>query len=105
MTRSVSSKAEVLERLRANESRIRRLGIRRIGLFGSFVRDEPTTDSDVDVLVEFDPDQKTFDRFMELSFLLEEILQRPVEIVTTDALSPHVGPRILESVEYVTEAH
>ena len=104
MSGAVESKSEVLERLRANESRFRELGVKRIGLFGSFVRDEVTPDSDVDVLVEFEPGQKTFDRFMMLSSLLEEILQRPVEVVTMDALSPHVGPRILETVEYVTEA-
>lgn len=104
MTKSVRSKAEVVERLRENESKFRRLGVRRIGLFGSFVRDEATPSSDVDVLVEFEPDQKTFDRFMLLSSLLEEILERSVEVVTTEALSPHVGPRILETVEYVTDA-
>ncbi len=104
MTSSVRRKSEVVERLRANVSRIQKLGVKRIGLFGSFVRDEATLDSDVDVLVEFEAGQKTFDRFMELSTLLEGILQRPVEVVTIEALSPHVGPRILESVEYVTEA-
>jgi len=104
VTKSVRSKAEVVERLRENESKFRRLGVRRIGLFGSFVRDEATPSSDVDVLVEFEPDQKTFDRFMLLSSLLEEILERSVEVVTTEALSPHVGPRILETVEYVTDA-
>ena len=104
MTRRVISKLEVVARLRENEPSFRRLGVRRIGLFGSFVRDEATSESDVDVLVEFEPEQKSFDRFMTLSALLEEILQRPVELVTTEALSPHVGPRILGSVEYVTEA-
>lgn len=104
MTGSVSNKSEVITRLREHESRMRELGVRRVGLFGSFVRDEATSESDVDILVEFEPGRKTFDRFMALSFLLEEILQRPVEVVTTEALSPHVGPRILESVEYVTEA-
>ena len=78
-------------------------GVRKIGIFGSFARDEATSNSDVDVLVEFDPDRKTFDNFMSLSFFLEDVLQRCVEVVTTNALSPHIGPRILASVEYVTE--
>lgn len=104
MVSSVESKAEVVERLRANSARVLDLGVKRIGLFGSFVRNEATPSSDVDVLVEFEPGQKSFDRFMKLSWMLEEILQRPVEIVTTEALSPYIGPRILESVEYVTEA-
>jgi hypothetical protein len=37
---------------------------------------------------------------MELTFLLEELLQRRVELVTTDALSPYIGPHILKEVEY-----
>ena len=79
-------------------------GVRKIGIFGSFVRDDATLHSDVDVLVEFDPDRKTFDNFMNLSFFLEDILKRRVEVVTTNSLSPHIGPRILASVEYVTDS-
>ena len=76
-------------------------GLERIGLYGSFQRDEPDAESDVDLLVEFAPGEKTFDRFMALSFLLEDELGRPVELVTREALSPHIGPHILRSVEYV----
>ena len=79
-------------------------GVRKIGIFGSFVRDDATLHSDVDVLVEFDPDRKTFDNFMNLSFFLEDILERRVEVVTTNSLSPHIGPRILASVEYVADS-
>ena len=88
MTRGVRNKFEVIARLREHESGMQELGVKRIGLFGSFVRDEATSDSDVDVLVEFEPGRKTFDSFMELSFFLEDILQRHVEVVTTEALSP-----------------
>ncbi len=104
MTTAVQNKAEVFERLREHHARLRDLGVKRLGLFGSFVRHEATLTSDVDLLVEFRPGQKTFDHFMELSFLLEDILQRPVELVTTESLSPYIGPRILESVEYAPEA-
>ena len=38
---------------------------------------------------------------MALFFLLEEEFERPVELVTHEALSPHIGPHILQSVEYV----
>ena len=79
-------------------------GVRKIGIFGSFVRDDATLHSDVDVLVEFDPDRKTFDNFMNLIFFLEDVLERRVELVTTNSLSPHIEPRILASVEYVTDS-
>jgi len=72
----------------------------RIGLFGSFVRGEQRPDSDIDLLVEFEPGGKTFDTFMELSFFLEEILQHRIELVTVESLSPYLGPHILKEVEY-----
>lgn len=101
---AVTNKSEVFERLREHHAKLAAHGVKRIGLFGSFVKDEVSPDSDVDLLVEFAPGAKTFDRFMELSFLLEDILQRSIDLVTVESLSPHVGPRILESVEYVSDA-
>ena len=96
-----ATKDDVLSRLRDLEHRLRSLGVKRLGLFGSFVRDEQRPASDVDVLLEFDPARKSFDNFMRIAFLLEEVLERPVELVTTEGLSPHMGPRILNEVEDV----
>jgi hypothetical protein len=97
----VSTKDDILRTLRESETQLRVLGVAKMGLFGSFVRGHQRPDSDVDLLVEFVQGMKSFDRFMELSFFLEEILQRPVELVTIESLSPHIGPRILKEVEYV----
>ena len=90
--------------LRENQARIKALGVKRLGLFGSFVHSRQRGKSDVDLLVEFEPDQKSFDHFMELSFSLEDLLQRRVELVTPEALSPHIGPHILSEVEYAALA-
>ena len=98
---TVATKMDVVDRLSDVEDRLRSLGVKRLGLFGSFVREEQVPASDVDVLVEFQPGKKSFDNFMRIAFLLEEVLERPVELVTTEALSPHLGPRILEEVEDV----
>jgi hypothetical protein len=97
----VDTKDDILNAIREKVGQFHKLGVKRLGLFGSFVRGEPSTKSDVDILVEFEPGQKTFDHFMQLSFLLEEIFQRRVEIVTPESLSPHIGPHILREVEYV----
>jgi uncharacterized protein len=96
----MQTRNDILRALRQNRGRIASFGVRRIGLFGSFARGEQRPDSDVDLLVEFEPAQKTFDNFMGLSFFLEDLLGRHVELVTTEALSPHIGPRILEEVAY-----
>ncbi|HVS08574.1 MAG TPA: nucleotidyltransferase family protein [Planctomycetota bacterium] len=99
------TREEVVERLGSVEAQVRRLGVRRLALFGSFARGEARADSDVDVLVEFQPDRKTFDAFLSLANLLEEVLQRRVDLVTTEGLSPYVGPHILaEAVDVVRAA-
>jgi len=103
MDTSIRTKEDILQLIRENQAKIRSFGVRRIGLFGSFVRGEQRPSSDVDLLVEFEPRRKTFDHFMELAFL-EEALQRRVEVVTTEALSPHLRPHILAEVEYASLA-
>jgi len=104
MITSAPSRNEVVARLQNAETEIRGLGVRRLALFGSIVRDEARAESDVDILVEFDADAKTFDAFLALCDLLETLLERPVELVTTEALSPFVGPHILAEAEDVLRA-
>ncbi|HYU32930.1 MAG TPA: nucleotidyltransferase family protein [Thermoanaerobaculia bacterium] len=104
MESSIRTKEDILRFIAENQARIRALGVRRIGLFGSFVRGEQQPESDIDLLVDFEPLRKTFDHFMELSFFLEEALQRHVELVTLESLSPHLKPHILAEVEYAALA-
>jgi predicted nucleotidyltransferase len=101
---TIKTKQDILMILHQNQVRLKALGISRIGLFGSFVRGEQHPDSDIDLLVEFELGKKTFDAFMELSFFLEDIFQRKVEVITAESLSPHLGPYILKEVEYVALA-
>lgn len=100
----IGTKEDIFDVLGRNRSHLRGLGVKRIGLFGSFVRGEQRPDSDVDLLVEFEPGRKTFDSFMELSFFMEEVLQRRIELVTVESLSPYLGPHILREVEYASLA-
>ncbi len=95
------TKEQVVERLERAREQIQALGVRRIALFGSVVRGEAGADSDVDLLVEFDPALKTFRNFMELSFFLETLFEKRVELVTTESLSPFIGPHILREAEDV----
>jgi len=101
-TPSVETKENVLALLKEHQDKIRALGVRRIGLFGSFIRGEHRAESDIDLLVEFEPGKKTFDHFIQLSFFLEDLLNRRVELVTPESLSPYIGPYILSEVEYAT---
>ena len=84
-----------------NRQKIRRYGVNKLGLFGSFVRDEQKENSDVDLLVDFDKDQNTFKNFMGFADFMEETLGRKVDVVTLQSLSPFIGPYILKEVKYV----
>jgi hypothetical protein len=101
VTMEVQTKERVLSLIQARQDHIRTFGVRRLGLFGSFARGQQDRDSDIDVLVEFEPGRKTFDNFIQLAFFLEELFERRVELVTTEALSPYLGPHIMREVEYV----
>lgn len=99
---TVETQSQIIALIHENQAPIRAFGVNRLGLFGSFVRGQQNTESDIDLLVEFQPDKKTFDAFIHLAFFLEELLERRVELVTPESLSPYIGPRILNEVEYVT---
>jgi len=75
-----------------------RFTVVRIGIFGSFIRDEAGPESDVDILVELA--EPTFDHYMDLKFFLEELFQRPVDLVMVDTLKPRLKPIIDKEVVY-----
>ena len=104
MSTSAPTRDRTIKILLGAEGEIRRLGVRRLALFGSVARGEARPDSDVDLLVEFAPGQKSFDRFMALSDLLERLLGHRVELVTVEALSPFIGPHILAEAADVLRA-
>jgi uncharacterized protein len=83
------------------KARLIAAGVKRLGLFGSFSRGEANPNSDVDVLVGFRPDAKTYDNLFEVGEALEEVFQRKIDLVTEDGLSPYIGPTILREVKYV----
>jgi uncharacterized protein len=91
----------ILSRLIRNEQTIKQYGVEKVGLFGSFVTGNQHERSDIDILVEFRKDKTSYDNFINLCFLLDSLFQgRKVEVVTTNSLSPYIGPRILKQVEY-----
>ncbi|MCS7338879.1 MAG: nucleotidyltransferase family protein [Verrucomicrobiae bacterium] len=97
--------SELIERVEAHRVELRRLGVRRVGIFGSWARGEARPDSDVDVLVEFEPSQKTLSNLVALGDLLEKLFNRRVELVTPESLSPYFGHEILKQVKYADLTH
>ncbi len=70
-----------------------------IGIFGSYVRNEQKEDSDVDILVEFEPDARiSLLDFVELENYLSDLLSVKVDLVEKSALKPRIGKHILNEV-------
>ena len=101
-TLQYNSKQDLLYAFSENRDKIKSFGVNSLGIFGSFSKDNVNETSDVDLLVEFIPEKKSFDNFMELSFFLEGLLGRKVELVTPQSLSKHIGPHILKEVVNVS---
>ena len=85
---------ETLKLLRAHKATlVQRFGVVDIALFGSIVRDQATDDSDVDILVRFDS-PATSKRYFGVQFYIEDLLGRPVDLVTDKALREEMRPYI-----------
>ena len=92
-------KADILRVIREKQPELTgRFTVRRIGVFGSFARGSASPESDVDILVELA--EPTFDHYMDLKFYLEEVLNRPVDLVMADTVKPRLRPIIGKEVVY-----
>ncbi len=98
----MKTKENILKILESNKSQLSKLGIRKVGLFGSYIRDEQSRESDIDLLIDFEPEKENFDNFMAVYDLFETIFKNEkIEVVTKNGLSPYFGPKILNEVQYV----
>jgi len=98
----MTSKNTILSLMRTHKPQLASFGVNRIGLFGSYVRNEQQSQSDIDILVDFEPEKETFDNFMNLFDYLEKLFENEkIEVVTVNGLSPYIGKHILKEVNYV----
>ena len=94
-------KNEIIDIIKSNKSEMEfRYGVRRVGLFGSYVKGRQRKKSDIDILVAFNRDIDLFD-FLDLREYLEARLHAKVDLVMESALRPAIGKRILAEIEYV----
>lgn len=97
-----STKEAVLEKIKSVKAELALYGIKDIGLFGSYARGEQTGDSDIDILIDFEPHKENFDSYMAVYDILEALFgNRRIDVVTKNGLSPYIGPKILQEVQYV----
>ncbi|MBP9186297.1 MAG: nucleotidyltransferase domain-containing protein [Bacteroidia bacterium] len=97
----MTTRKDILKKLKSNKLKLSNLGIRKVGLFGSYSRDEQSSESDIDLLVDFEPERENFDNFMAVYDLFENLFKNErIEVVTINGLSPYIGPKILSEVQY-----
>ncbi len=87
---------EVLAIIAAHREELRAMGVKSLDLFGSVARDEATSDSDVDFLVEFE--RPVGLEFFKVQHYLEDILGYPVDLGTQETLKEHLREPLLEDV-------
>jgi len=99
------SQHEILNELSKNMNTWKnKYGVKRIGLFGSYIREEQKESSDIDVIVEFNDRDLSFDNYMDLKFNLEDHFQKPVDLVILDDIKHALKSSILRRVIYAEGA-
>jgi predicted nucleotidyltransferase len=89
---------EIMSLLKKHQDILKKYKVKRIGLFGSYVRREQKRRSDIDFLVEFK--EPTFDNFMDLVLDLEGLFGKKVELITNGSLSPYIEPYVEKEVRW-----
>jgi len=101
----MKSAQSILSTIYANTDTLRSYGVTKIGLFGSAARGESTPSSDIDVVLDFETGKKTYRNFIGTATFLEQILNRPVDVITSTGVSPYLKPYIKKDIQYVQIKH
>ena len=103
----MSSFSEIIKKMEENLEEIRRFGVKRIGVFGSYVRGEQRKESDIDILVEFEEGKATLENFLDLKEYLEKLLGKKVDLLTREGVNSirieYIRKEIEENVVYVSQ--
>jgi predicted nucleotidyltransferase len=100
-SKTSTSIKEIESVLKAHKQELREeYGVKKIGIFGSFIRNENKKNSDIDILVEIGIPMGFF-KFLGLERYLSHLLGVKVDLVTKNALKPHIGRQILDEIRYV----
>lgn len=92
---------EILEIISSHRTELDSFCVKSLAIFGSITRGEATSQSDVDILVEFQG-KATFKQYMKLKLFLQDLLVCYVDLVTPKGLKPRVRPYVEEEAVYVT---
>jgi len=100
-TKKMINKKNILDSLQANKQKFKSLGIKQLGLFGSFVRNQANDTSDIDILIVFEKGKKNLNNLLSAHEYLEALLGRKTELITEEAMSDYFKKSISNEIEYV----
>jgi predicted nucleotidyltransferase len=97
------NREEVIERLKSNKEKyFKQFGVRLIGLFGSFARDEANEKSDIDILYEIEENKKlSLFAYLKLISELEKDFHAKIDLVRTATLKPQIKSYVYRDLVYV----
>ena len=97
----ILNKELIKQSLVDNRETLRKCGVKRIGLFGSYVKGTATAGSDIDIIVELE--RLTLRDYMGLALFLEDLFRKDVDLVTATSIKQRLKPYIEKEIEYVTD--
>ncbi len=90
------SRDRALQILRDLSPELAQYGVRDVALFGSVARNDAQDKSDIDILIDFEPEAESFDNLMNVADLLDTRFDCPVDLVTVNGLSPYLIASVQE---------
>jgi uncharacterized protein len=101
MPKKKIDKAYILQQLLLHKDQLRAMGAARLGLFGSYARNEQKANSDIDFIIDFQSDKKTYKNILDIGDFLENLYGRKVDLITPQSLKPSFITYINSDIQYV----
>lgn len=94
------NKEQIFDTILLHQNDIEKFGVKSIGLFGSYLKNNATHNSDIDIYIDFIKEKKTFKNYTGAYFYLQNIFDKKIDFITPQSLGKYVSSSILKEVVY-----
>ena len=95
------NKEDIFKLLKQNKEKLKKYNVKKIGLFGSVLREEHTNESDIDIAIEIDKEKKNIHTFLALKREMESVFNKKVDLGIESSLKPIAREQIKKEIIYV----